>query len=254
MGRRGGRARKGGERYPSGKLKPITEGLAPALGARIRAHILKFFADPKFATPFGILYAEGAFTHAQFAAGNRVGDIFRRYHRYKQLRDTPKSPSYEHGFGSSDLAEERMSAEQLEAFEGSIRAAEEAWRGVDAELAVVPRNVRQAVIDLCVFDTAVNPSLHGDIARFLDLLVRRWPERRERSRRKDRMPALRIRTPAAEKATLPIKRPDTITSALEKVVRKLRPDLDTNELRLVADTFHALRDREAQRRSKGTER
>ena len=60
------------------------------------------------------LSVHGVLTNAQTAAGFRIGEIYHRYHRMKRLRTNPKSPNYEIGLGgSADLAEERMSPEQL---------------------------------------------------------------------------------------------------------------------------------------------
>lgn len=255
MGRKGGRPRKTGERYPGGRLKPATEGIPPALLARVKANVVKFFADPRFSTPFGTLALEGVFTTPQWGAGNRIGEIYHTYHRLKQLRENPKSPNYEGGFhGSSDLAEERMSKTQLEAHEAKITAAEAAWRTVDSALASVPRNVREGVIELCVNDRSVNPALYGGIARFLDQMSLRWPEARDRRTDTKRrvLPTLRS-TPllaTAKTTAAPPKGPDPTTLSLERVVHAIRPDLDSAGVRQVTEAFHALRDREVFRRGK----
>jgi hypothetical protein len=254
MGRKGGRPRKLGERKPSGDLKrPATEGVAPALLARIKANVVKFFADPRFATPFGTLAMEGVFNAAQWAAGNRIAEIYHTYHRLKHLSENPKGPNYEGGSGgSSDLAEERMSAEQLEAHEAKIRAAETAWRTVSAVLLSVPENVRQGVLDLCVYDNPINPALYGAVATFLDQMSRRWPEWRDkRDNRRRALPTLRS-TPLlpTAKTTATPKGPSPITVTLERVVHAIRPDLDADGIRRVTDTFHALHDREVLRRGR----
>jgi hypothetical protein len=67
--------------------------------------------------------------------------------------EQPKSPNYERGFGDADLAEERMNPDELENFEIAIRRATEAWEKLDGYLAGLHREVRQAMLDLCVYET-----------------------------------------------------------------------------------------------------
>lgn len=257
MGRKG-RPRKSGERKPSGDLKKRpNEGIAPAIMGRIKA-FAKFFSDPKFVSLLAMLEAAGELTAVQSATGARIGEIYRTYHRLKHLKEQPKSPSYEQGFGSSDLAEERMSTEQLEAFEAQIRKAEENWLAIDDQLGVIPRNLRQAVMDLCVYDTAINPMLYPDMRRFLDLAAEYFA-RRGRAPAGDKTPVnLRVlvarsptMVPSVAAAPPRVRRPDTATHALEAVVRKLRPDLDADGVAQVREIFTAVRDREEFRRKKG---
>ena len=249
---KGGRPRKNGERYPSGKLKQV-EGMAPALWGRIKANAAKFFGDPRFGSELGCLSASGELTNAQVATGYRIGDIYRRWHRLKRLRDNPKSPSYEQGFGgSSDLAEERMSAEQLEAFEASIRAAETAWRSVDAELSQLPRNIRQAILDLCVYETAVNSMLLRDIGRALDHVALRWGPDWGRQGKGGPRPSLAVVAAKSELPRIAPRRPrvDHSLAALQALAHTLRPDLDGAGLAKVSEVFIALRDREQFRQTK----
>ena len=132
MGRSGGRPRKPGVRYPSGDLrKKPAEGIAPALWGRIRSIVAKVAGDGKLESEVGRLAFLGEFTNVQAAAAFKVGDIYRAYHRTKRLKDFPKSPNYEQGFGSADLAEERMSDEQLANFEDTVRRAHQAWERID---------------------------------------------------------------------------------------------------------------------------
>jgi len=249
---RSGRNRKIGQRYPSGDIKQPkkeVETLAPAIWGRMRTEGVKIFKRPEFETQLGRLSAsERLLSDAQAAAGFRIRDIYRRWHRFKAQRDFAKSPNFEHGFGSADLAEERMSAEQLQAFEGNIRAAESAWRFVDSELALCSARVRQAVIDLCVFDTAINTMLVEEVGQFLDRMVLKWGEDWRRQSRK--APQLSLRAPMMRQITMgvvqarPKPRTDHSASALRAIVHKLRPDLQGDELVRVQEVFVALRDRE----------
>lgn len=260
MGSQGGRPRGTGERYPSGDLKPKRPGgepISPALWQRMKAQWTKIFNDAGHGSEVGRLSFDGELTNAQTAAAFRIGEIYRKYHRFKQLRDTAKSPSYQQGFGgSSDLAEERMTAEQLAAFEGNIRKAEADWAKVDGALAAahIPRPLRQAIIDICVFDTPTNPLFYPAIRYFLDQMVLRWAERFDDIDKRINMNGRRMGIPNRPviERVVPAKpkRPDTITPTFEAVVRKLRPDLDDKGIRLATETFTAMRDRAVYRLAK----
>src|ERR1700731_3428485 len=106
------RPRKNGERYPSGKLKP-QEQIAPAAWGRMKSDTIKIVLDPKMQSEIARLSFAGILTNSQAVSAFQIADVYQKYHRYKQLRTSPKSPSYEIGFGSSDIDEERMSDEQL---------------------------------------------------------------------------------------------------------------------------------------------
>lgn len=257
MGKLGGRPRKQGERYSSnGNIKPIKqrpfEGLAPALLGRIKNVLLKKANDPRLAELVGVLWVDGEFTNAQAAAAYKIGDIYRAYHRAKSLREHPKAPNWERGFGSADLAEERMSPEQLQNHEEWIRKAEDAWRKVDEFFTQLRRELRQAIIDVCVFSTPCNPTLLPDLRAVLDELAKRWaPGWQQRALKLGDSQVLREgpRTSAHVHIQRP-KRRDTISEPLDAVLKAIRPDLDEDERKLVVETFHALRDRAEFQRSK----
>ena len=110
------------------------------------------------------------------------------------------------------------------------------------------REIKQAVIDLCVFDTAINSALVEDVGRFLNRMVLRWGQSWRRQAKSE--PSLALRAPVARQTTMgivqsrPKPRVDHSASALRAVVHKLRPDLKGDELAQVQDIFVALRDRE----------
>lgn len=270
---KGGRPRLTGERYPSGDLKPLdAPELAPALWQRIRTAMAERFGDANYGAELGRLNGKGVITEAELTTGLRLGEIYRRYHRLKGLRDTPKSPGYEQGrAGSADLAEERMDAEQLEQFEAAVRTATAAWEFVDGALNEVPLHVRDATEEICVYDRAVNPGLHADIRWSLRMLSRLWSEQRRRrgsaavnSRANAKQLLRALRTGPAGGALPPTtgegapaeavkpreRRIDTATHAMEAVAKVIRPDLDAQGLREVVEVFTAVRDRQDFRRKK----
>lgn len=268
-----GRPRLSGERFPSGDRKPLdAPELAPALWQRIRTAMAERFGDANYGEELGRLHGKGVITEAEMATGLRLGEVYRRFHRFQGLRETPKSPGYEQGrAGSADLAEERMSAEQIEAFEAAERKATAEWEFIDGALDQVPLNVRDAVGEVCVFDRAVNPGIHTDIRWALRLLGRLRAEQNRhrgtaavssRANAKQLMRALRMGpTPAkpgapaggSEDSGAPApraRRVDAATHAMEAVAKVIRPDLDAEGVRKVVDVFTAVRDREDFRRKK----
>jgi hypothetical protein len=124
-------------------------------------------------------------TSVQVAAGFRIGDTYRRYYRAKKLRITPKSPSFERNFGDGDVAEERMTLDQIRVLEAQVRKAEEAWAKIKGHMATLPGNVETAVMDVCVEDRPTNPTLYPELRWVLDQMSKRWaPEWDEMDKRR----------------------------------------------------------------------
>ena len=242
---KGGRPRQSGGRYPSGDLRP--EGIAPALVGRMKNATIKLLLDPKLGTEVGRLSAAGILTHAQAATAWRVGEIYNKWHRLKRLRTSAKSPDFEQGFGSADLAEERMSDEQLERFEAAIKAADADWRLVDLFLTEINREVRKAVLDLCVEDRAISPGMYGHIRQVFGAFALRWGQDKDWRKK---APAVRSRSLKQTAAAIEVlqaeapRREDPGMKALVLIARKLRPDLDADGIIKVKEVWAALRDRE----------
>jgi hypothetical protein len=249
MGSKGGRSRKPGARYPSGHHRPPgQESGSPTEWARIRAEVAKAAKDTRLASEAGRLNFHGEITNAETATAFKIGEVYHRYHRLKQLRESAKSANFEGGMGSADLAEERMTFDQLEEHERAIRSAEEAWKKIDDRLADVPRALRQAVLDVCVYDQPTNPMLYPDLRWFLGEMSKRWTPgwKAKDSARSGRGATTRHGADIVEampsKPT--VRRPDTALGPLRAVVHRLRPDLDQMGIDLVVDTFVALRARQ----------
>lgn len=257
MGKLGGRPRKWGDRYPSGRLhhdESNLPDLTPTVLAKIKNFFVKIANDERTGDLPGLLLYSNKLTNTQAAAAYKIGDVYRRYHRLKALRDFAKSPSFERGFGNSDLDEERMSYEQLSDLEADIRKAEEAWRKVDEFLdpyknAHMTRRLRQSVIDLCVFETMPDPGYLPQIHRVLDQLSIRWAQGWKEAKRRD-IKIIREAPKRDNVEEMSTKRRDTITEPLQRVISALRPDLDGTGLKQATEAFHALRARAEFRRSK----
>ena len=246
MSRKVGRPRQEGrERYPSGQVKP--DGISPTLWARMRTHGVKQQSNPLVTTQIGRLSFYSQLTNEQTAAAFRIGDTCRRYHRYMQLKESPKSPNHDQGDGAAGLAEKRND-ETGRSIENNLCAAEAAWRVIDDMLAGLSRNIRQAILDLCVDDLPINSLLLPDIRRFLDHLARKWADEWRKQKRPIE-PAVRLAPMIVEKAKAKPQR-DIDAVAFQALVRKLRPDLNADRVSMLTDKFLASRDRELFRAEK----
>lgn len=242
------RPRKNGERYPSGKLKP-QEQIAPAAWGRMKSETIKIVLDPKMQSEIARLSFAGELSNSEATTAFRVAEIYQLYHRHKGLRTSPKSASYEIGFGSSDVDEERMSDEQLEMYEAAILKAERDWKSLDEGLSKFHGPVRSAIYTLCVENQPINPTLYGDVRAVLNAIAMRWgPEWRKRQR----LTATLKRTTAPIEqlqAAVP-RREDPGMKAVRAIARKLVPSLDQQGVDKVAEIWAALRDRERLRQAR----
>ena len=224
---------KPGPRYPSGDLKPQHEGITPALWGRIKNDGARIMGDSRLETQLARLSFAGELTNAQAAAGFRVGEIYRRWHRWKRLRTSPKSANLEQGFsGAADLAEERMSVDQLDAVEAAIKKAEGDFLLLQDELKIYPRNARQAMEDLCVYDCVVNRMIYPDVRILLDKLANFFGHSWRHSGRNAK-PRVRVQvngaaiTPKSEAKP----RGDPARKAVEVIIRMLAPEISDDGLR-----------------------
>lgn len=244
---RAGRKRKQGERKPSGDLKQSGgEAIAPAVWQRIRTHSQKFFSDPRIASEISRLSMLRELTDAQCVAAFRIGEIYHRYYRAKRLRIVPKSPNYEgSSLGSADLAEERMSDDQLAAHEVEIKRAEAAWRKMNDSLGELHGDLRQTIYDLCVLNVPINPTRLRDVRKVLDAIALRLNDDRRGVKTLPKL-GLALKGSSADPqqvaAAIP-RQADAQLSALEAVVRRLRDDLGDEDMVQIKQVWLALVDR-----------
>jgi hypothetical protein len=250
MGRKVGRPRQEGrERYPSGQVKPE---ISPSLWARITLDVAKQESDPLLTTRIARLSFHSQLTNEQTAVAFRIRDTYRRYHRPMQLKESPKSPNHVQADGAVGLAEKRNEETKRSAVADNLRDAEAAWRTIDDMLAGLSRNIRQAILDLCVDDLAINSLLLLEMRRFFDHLARKWAHEWRKQKRPIK-PAVRLAPMIVEKAQTKPQR-DIDVAAFQAVMRKLRPDLNADGISMLTDKFRALRDRELFRAEKVTAR
>jgi hypothetical protein len=214
----------------------------------MKSETIKLIIDPKMQSEIARLSFAGILTNSQAATAFRIADVYQQYHRYKQLRTAPKSASYEIGFGSSDIDEERMSDEQLGAYEAAIAKAERDWKALDEGLRKFHRDMRQAIYALCVENQPISPTLYEDVRAVLNAVTARWPEWRRSQRL---APMLKRTTAPIEQLQAEVpRREDPGLKAVKAIARKLVPSLDQMGVDKVGEVWAALRDRERLRQSR----
>jgi len=235
MANKRGRKRKPGERYPSGDLKPAT---APALWARIRGVLGEF--DPIARTELTRLSFADVLSAAQTQAGFYIGDIYRQYFSQKDRQSTP------HRRKCFQKIESRLYSRQPLLFIAKDFRVEE-WRNIENEVEALPQTLRGAVLDLCLFNEPINPVIYRELRVFLDRIARicgkDWARYQPRE--------LRFPKPVrSTKVTIKSNDEDVDVTVFEKILLRLRPDLNAKEVSDVRDMLLAIRDREDFRQAK----
>jgi hypothetical protein len=230
-----GRKRKTGERYPSGDLKPA---IAPALWRRIRDHGGEF--NPLLRTELCRLSYHGELSDRQTLAGFYIGDIYRRYYGQK---NSPKTP---HGCNSLDKIELRLSSRQPLVFSAE-KMGEKEWRTIENEVEAQPQKLSSAVLDLCVLNEPIIPTIYPEVRHFLDRIAHICePDWAHYQAPELTFPKRRRSTKVAVKPS----DDDVDVAVVEKILLTLRPDLKAKELSNASDMFSAHRDRENFRQEK----
>ena len=152
---------------------------------------------------------------------------------------------------------------------GDPHATQKDRKAIDALLSEYPPKVREAVIELCVFNRAVDWKLRPEIRKVLDDVALLWSNAPRQQAVSQSMSARRSgarRTPPLDHARSSRRlraasnqtpegtelRPDfdPDVEAFKKVIAVLRPELDADGIARVIDEFIALRDREEFRQRK----
>jgi hypothetical protein len=243
------------DREPSGRAKrPAGYDIPPALWGRLKA-----ISDPFYVSEVGRLVFAGELTRAQAEVGFRIRETFQRWHRSQRLRPTAKSANLESGYsGGADMAEERMSPEQIDQLEDETERIEANFVAVRAEIQACPRNLQSAVYDVCVYDVATNPAMYDDLRRFLSRMGHFFVRGgKPRKGKKEIAAALGgfAQERAPEEAPPPVDTKmrrvhQSWRNAVETVVRKFMPKGSDSEIQGVMRLVLALRDREEMRLKK----
>jgi hypothetical protein len=222
-----GPRKKAGLRYPSGDLKPV---IGPALWPRIRD-----LGDPPLRSELGRLYFHGELTEAQVNAGFLIADIYRCC-RLAERRD-------------ATTADRR----------GGLCTAPGDRIALDRLLSEYAPKLREAVIELCVLDQAVERALYPEIGRLLDRASALWLDERQ-ARDGSKLPRRNILREALHRLLTPGRRAaDTEApegtelrsdfdadpaEAVKRLFAGWLPDLDADGMARLIDEWVALRDRE----------
>lgn len=171
------------ERYPSGDPKPQHEerGKAPALVKRIMDHAVSLGADARCATVLGRMHLEGILTETEFAAGMLYAEDVGAYERVKgHPRRTARSPSFDSGFGRSDVdleALERMdpdAAAKLKArMQRRVRRIEKRYHKAQNCIPHLPILLSTLIEEVCCNDRPVHGVHHATVKAMLSNLAKR---------------------------------------------------------------------------------
>lgn len=270
-----GRKRKDGERYPSGRLKKKEEpaSAAPVTFRRIRDLAVAGALDARMGSEIGRLHLRGEINDAQATTAEHIAAIYARYERMKRMpRRTCASPSYLRSFGDPDVAEERMTPDELTHHERRVRRAVRAYEGLQEELPAdttikgtgrLRKSSARAMLEqICVEDLPVGDQNLPALRILLDRisgklgiagstpLPRGRPAEAPRKRpgQKHAHPGTKMRTAAPEpRPRWPsIKLPDVLA-----IVRAVRPDLRDSTDKAVSELVTAITDRRRIRSRKG---
>lgn len=162
-----GRQRKQGERYSSGKLKPMCALITGLEWQQLRMLARRQLIDPRIATELGRLNLFGEMTNAQTVAGQRIGNIYGRYEALKGLPRSAKSPSYMVGSSGFELLDDAALAK----LKKDIADATEAFDTLRRE---IPHSLRAVVEALCVEDRAINPMAYPSLRILFQRLAVKW--------------------------------------------------------------------------------
>lgn len=250
MARKRGRPAKAGARYPSGKLKPAIEPIAPALWQRIASEAKIHAIDERMGSQLGRLFMHGEFTTKQIAAGFRVAETYGTFERLKAKRRSVMSPSYG-GRGDHSIAEELMDAQTLEDLEANIRTAEDKFKALQKWFHDNPDAARfhNAIEELCVEDRAVSSLILPDLRNVFDRLGFFFGFTTARHALKQ--PGAIAKKPTLRQdAQVAPRQPNIDRIYWIEVVRRLRPDLSDDQLNEAYEVQRALVARAVFRRSK----
>lgn len=255
-----GRPRAEGDRYPSGKLKPVAPApVAPEMSGALWQRMLKdhskVFSDTAFATELTRLGATGQLTPSEVSAGLRIAGIYGRFEYYKHLSRSSASPHYIREFVSESVGGEpdainftgKEGGELGRAFDVDDREEreKEATRAFKELQRVLPMATRSEVEALCVENIHVGYRQLIAVREALKIVIEGLPDKttglskkQKRARRKRIRPSLPEPTKAKPIKLNPLK------TAFIALQRKLSPHLDDKDLELAWDTLNALKSRE----------
>jgi hypothetical protein len=252
-----GRPRIEGERYPSGKLKPVAapapaSEISGALWQRMLADHTEIFSDTAFATELTRLGATRKLTPREVSTGLRIAGIYGRFEHYKNLSRSAASPYYIREFVAEGVAIDAVDFTGRDAGElGRDEAFDREKREQDAVRAfkelqrVLPMSARSAVEALCVENVHIGFQQLIAVREALEIVSDGLPDKTTGlSRKQKRARRKRIRPMLAEPTkAMPI-RLNPLKTAFIAVQRKLSPHLDEEGLERAWEFMSALKSRE----------
>lgn len=139
----------------------------------------------EYGTVIGLLYLRGIFKQSHCAAARIYAEITGRNDRYHKIKDpkvngSPRSPSYERGFGGGDdEIERRIQEGTIVAYERRANRAHKAHKKLSA---LVVNEIARSVLDaVCIYDQYPAQHQIHDLCVQLDIIWDIFKHRYEKS-------------------------------------------------------------------------
>lgn len=255
-----GRPPKLGDRYPSGKLKPVgaeqryREPVPGALWQRMLADGENIFRDKSFGTELGRLGAAGELTPSEVGTGFRIAAVYGRFEYFHGLNRNAASPHYIREYlaegAGSDTELVNFRAKEGRERDRSFQSDDREQRERDATAAFkalqerIPPEFRRELEDLCVNNRHIGRALLPRARAGLAIARKFFAE----IERKAAPATKRSRSPAIE-----LPKPEEISpmkAAFLEVQKKAAPHLSNEQLERAWAIMNAIKDRTAFRRAK----
>ncbi len=260
MGNKGGRPRNAGvERYASGRLKytrdgrqsskPTAEPMSGALLQRLWAEKKRQGNDPRFFTELNRLYANAELRSGHVATGFQIAEIYGRFEGLHRVGRSARSPSYEASFGDASVHEDLLTPEEIKNRQQWAAKVEDDFRHLQSYMVTLPRELRNAVEELCVEDRNVAAGMYEAIRLFLTRIAVILEQRRkQKSHHAHRLSpreakhSLRAAAKATKRQVVARPKTNLERAAWIKAMRRLRPDLSYDQIIEAYTLFRALKD------------
>lgn len=123
----------------------------------------------------GLWFTRGVLDRRQYHTAVKMAGVYEDFDRLHQVKRSAASPSYLTGRGgSSDVAEERMTAEEVEEATARWVRARDRWADLQEEMKRSPRRKWGVLVSLVVDGCDVKGEFAGEIRWMLNRLAEFW--------------------------------------------------------------------------------
>ena len=174
--------------------------------------------NPMWGSVIGKLYLDGVLTETEASAARLYAEITGRYDKYhpnsERIVRTPRSPSWEAGFGGSfDVIAHHEIMGTMRSYERKAKAAQKAWQKVQS---CMPDRADRAIFeDACLFEVEIHSDHHADLKAILGKIAAKFGLKAFDPKSAD------VRREKAERAVNVNRR---VESAVHSAMRQFRAD------------------------------